>query len=138
MVGKVLIIEDDETDKIVGLETGADDYVTKPFITRELLARVRAILRRTKMVEAPSTAWPAVIKTSELEIDTARNRASLAGSALKLSPKEFDLLVFLAKNKGLVFSREQLLEKVWSYDYAGDTPYCRRACQMAQAKDSRK
>jgi two-component system OmpR family response regulator len=111
----------DETDKIVGLEIGADDYMTKPFSTRELLARVRAMLRRTKMAEPALAGEPASLKIGNLEIDIARHRASLSGAVLELSPKEFDLLVFLAKNKGLVFSREQLLEKVWGYDYAGDS-----------------
>jgi two-component system OmpR family response regulator len=111
----------DETDKIVGLEIGADDYMTKPFSTRELLARVRAMLRRTKMAEPVLAGEPASLKIGNLEIDIARHRASLSGAVLELSPKEFDLLVFLVKNRGLVFSREQLLEKVWGYDYAGDS-----------------
>jgi two-component system, OmpR family, response regulator len=117
----MLTAKADETDKIVGLEIGADDYMTKPFSIRELLARVRAMLRRAKMAETPLATEPALIKISNLEVDTARHRASLAGAILELSPKEFDLLAFLAKNKGLVFSREQLLEKVWGYDYAGDS-----------------
>ncbi len=117
----MLTAKADETDKIVGLEIGADDYMTKPFSIRELLARVRAMLRRAKMIEATTTVEPASLKIGDLEVDTARHRASLAGVALELSPKEFDLLAFLAKNKGLVFKREQLLEKVWGYDYAGDT-----------------
>jgi len=111
----------DETDKIVGLEIGADDYMTKPFSIRELLARVRAMLRRAKMVEAPSATGLTSIKIGDIEIETARHRASLASKELELSPKEFDLLAFLVRNKGLVFSREQLLEKVWGYDFAGDT-----------------
>jgi two-component system, OmpR family, response regulator len=115
----MLTAKADETDKIVGLEIGADDYMTKPFSIRELMARVRAMLRRSKMTEAPT--GQAVIKIGEIEVDSARHRASLAGAALELSPKEFDLLAFLAENKGLVFSREQLLEKVWGYDFAGDT-----------------
>ncbi len=115
----MLTAKADETDKIVGLEIGADDYMTKPFSMRELLARVRAMLRRSKMVEAPT--GPEVIKIGGIEVDTARHRASLAGTALELSPKEFDLLAYLARNKGLVFSREQLLEKVWGYDFTGDT-----------------
>jgi two-component system OmpR family response regulator len=117
----MLTAKADETDKIVGLEIGADDYATKPFSMRELLARVRAMLRRVKMVEVPPVTRLALIKIGDVEIDTARHRASLSGVLLKLSPKEFDLLAFLAKNKGLVFSREQLLEKIWGYDYAGDT-----------------
>jgi two-component system OmpR family response regulator len=110
----------DETDKIVGLEIGADDYMTKPFSLRELLARVRAMLRRTRMNETPSSIEPVSIKIGSLEVDIARHRASLSDQFLDLSPKEFDLLAFLARNKGLVFSREQLLEKVWGYDYSGD------------------
>jgi two-component system OmpR family response regulator len=117
----MLTAKADETDKIVGLEIGADDYMTKPFSMRELLARVRAMLRRTKMAEAPSSDEPALLKIGNLEVDIARHRASLSGAALELSPKEFDLLAFLTRNKGLVFSREQLLEKVWGYDYAGDS-----------------
>jgi DNA-binding response OmpR family regulator len=111
----------DETDKIVGLEIGADDYMTKPFSMRELMARIRAMLRRVKMTEVPSAKEPASIKKGNLEIDIARHHAALSGTTLELSPKEFDLLAFLAKNNGLVFSREQLLEKVWGYDFAGDT-----------------
>ena len=116
----MLTAKADETDKIVGLEIGADDYMTKPFSMRELLARVRAMLRRAKMA-APAVEGPAVIKIGDIEVDIARHRATLTGGTLELSRKEFDLLAFLAKNKGLVFSREQLLEKVWGYDYAGDS-----------------
>ncbi len=115
----MLTAKADETDKIVGLEIGADDYMTKPFSIRELLARVRAMLRRVKMVS--SATGTALIKIGDIEIEIARHRASLANKELELSPKEFDLLVFLARNKGLVFSREQLLEKVWGYDFGGDT-----------------
>jgi two-component system, OmpR family, response regulator len=116
----MLTAKADETDKIVGLEIGADDYITKPFSMRELMARVRAMLRRAKITEAPA-AGPSLIIIGSIEIDTARHHASVSGTALELSPKEFDLLVFLAKNKGFVFNREQLLEKVWGYDFAGDT-----------------
>ena len=117
----MLTAKAEETDKIVGLELGADDYVTKPFSIRELLARVRAMLRRVKMIEPASIDEKALLKINELEIDTARHRASLRETVLDLTPKEFDLLVFLARNKGFVFNRDQLLEKVWGYDYAGDT-----------------
>jgi DNA-binding response OmpR family regulator len=117
----MLTAKADETDKIVGLEIGADDYMTKPFSMRELMARVRAMLRRVKMTVPPLLERPVPIKINGLEVDIARHQASLAATALELSPKEFDLLAFLASNKGLVFSREQLLEKVWGYDYAGDT-----------------
>jgi two-component system, OmpR family, response regulator len=117
----MLTAKADETDKIVGLEIGADDYMTKPFSIRELLARVRAMLRRVKMAEPASAGELISLKIGNLEVDIARHKASLAGGVLELSPKEFDLLVFLFQNKGLVFSREQLLEKVWGYDYAGDS-----------------
>jgi two-component system OmpR family response regulator len=110
----------DETDKIVGLEIGADDYVTKPFSMRELIARVRAMLRRTKINEA-QTIENEPIGIGDLRIDVSRHQVSLLGTILDLKPKEFELLTFLAKNKGLVFSREQLLERVWGYDYTGDS-----------------
>jgi len=114
-----------EIDKIVGLELGADDYVTKPFSMRELMARVKAALRRTKMMrqeDLPSAdAGPAPIRIGELEVDFAQHRVLLAGSAVELSPKEFDLLAFLVKHRHQVFSRDHLLEHVWGYEYAGDT-----------------
>jgi two-component system, OmpR family, response regulator len=115
----------DEIDKIVGLELGADDYMTKPFSMRELLARVHAMLRRTDMVkqEAVKTEGTEaeIIQAGEVEIDLSRHAVSNRGVQLELSPKEFDLLVFLVRNQGQVFNREILLNKVWSYDYAGDT-----------------
>lgn len=116
----MLTAKADETDKIVGLEIGADDYVTKPFSMRELLARIRAMLRRAKMSETPLPDKK-LLRIGDIEIDIGRHRASLRESVLELTPKEFDLLAFLSRNKGLVFSREQLLEKVWGYDYTGDT-----------------
>jgi len=117
----MLTAKTEEMDKIVGLEIGADDYITKPFSMRELLARVRAMLRRTRMTVPGSTVNESVLRIRDLEIDPARHRASLGETILDLTPKEFDLLAFLARNKGFVFNREQLLEKVWGYDYAGDT-----------------
>ena len=114
-----------ETDKVVGLELGADDYMTKPFSMREFLARIRAMLRRAemmKMVESSAKeTTPSIIKVGGLEIDFARHKVSQSGTTIDLSPKEFDLLAFLLKNREQVFSRDQLLEKVWGYDYAGDT-----------------
>lgn len=115
----ILTAKAEEVDKIVGLEIGADDYMTKPFSLRELLARVRAMLRRAKMVETQPEE--PLLKVGDMEVDIARHRASKRATTLELTPKEFDLLAFLAKNKGLVFSRDQLLEKVWGYDFAGDT-----------------
>lgn len=117
----ILTAKAEETDKIVGLEIGADDYMTKPFSLRELLARVRAMLRRTKMVETQSESEQALIKVGDIEIDIARHQASKEARTLELTPKEFDLLAFLARNKGMVFNRDQLLQKVWGYDFAGNT-----------------
>jgi DNA-binding response OmpR family regulator len=114
----MLTARDDEIDKISGLDAGADDYMTKPFSMRELLARVRAILRRTD-IQIPASDTP--LRAGMVEIDVARHTVNRGGSILSLTPKEFDLLTFLARNKGLVFSRDQLLEKVWGYDFAGDT-----------------
>jgi DNA-binding response OmpR family regulator len=117
----MLTAKAEEMDKIIGLEIGADDYVTKPFSMRELLARIRAMLRRTKITVSEPREEETVLRINKLQIDPARHRASLGEKALDLTPKEFDLLAFLARNKGFVFNREQLLEKVWGYDYAGDT-----------------
>lgn len=110
-----------EVDKIVGLEIGADDYMTKPFSTKELLARIRALLRRASLVESRQAASDSALRINDLEIDIARHQAKLGESVLELTQKEFDLLDFLARNKGLVFTREQLLNKVWGYDYVGGT-----------------
>ncbi|TLN06673.1 response regulator transcription factor, partial [bacterium] len=121
----MLTAKTEEIDKVVGLELGADDYMTKPFSVRELLARIRAMLRRTEMMKqeiaASKEAQPSLVKVGSLEIDPTRHQVSLSGSVLDLSPKEFDLLAFLASNPGRVFSRDYLLERVWGYDYAGGT-----------------
>jgi two-component system OmpR family response regulator len=114
----MLTARDDEIDKVTGLDLGADDYMTKPFSMRELMARVRALLRR---MEVKTVIPETVAKFGDLEIDTSHHVITRAGVTLNLSPKEFDLLVFLAANKSLVFSRDQLLEKVWGYEYTGDT-----------------
>jgi len=107
-------------DKVLGLELGADDYVTKPFSLRELLARVKALLRRVEMLRQEERK-PEVISVGELTIDLRRHRAFWKGQELELSPKEFALLTFLARNRGMVLSRELILERVWGYDYVGDT-----------------
>ena len=117
----MLTAKAEEMDKIVGLEIGADDYMTKPFSMRELLARVRAMLRRTRMTVPESTEEENVWKIKDLEVDPARHRVLFKGTPLELTPKEFDLLAFLARNKGFVFNRDQLLAKVWGYEYVGDT-----------------
>ncbi len=117
----MLTAKTEEVDKIVGLEIGADDYMTKPFSMRELIARVRAMLRRVDMVKSQPATEEEYLRINNLEIDVSRHQAFCKGSPLDLTPKEYDLLVFLAKNKGIVFNRDQLLEKVWGYDYTGDT-----------------
>jgi two-component system OmpR family response regulator len=114
----MLTARDDEVDKVVGLDLGADDYMTKPFSMRELLARIRAMLRRTD-IQTSTPEKP--LKFGDIEVDTSHHLITKAGNILTLTPKEFDLLAFLTKNKSLVFSRDQLLEKVWGYDYSGDT-----------------
>ena len=114
----MLTARDDEIDKVTGLDLGADDYMTKPFSMRELMARIRAMLRRVE-IQAVTPGTP--VKFGDLEIDILHHVITRAGITLNLSPKEFDLLVFLTTNKGLVFSRDQLLEKVWGYEYSGDT-----------------
>ena len=111
----------EETDKVVGLETGADDYMTKPFSLRELIARVRAMLRRTRMAETKTEVKADTMTIGDIKIDIARHQVAKGGTNLELTPKEFDLLAFLAGNKGFVFNRDQLLEKVWGYEFAGDT-----------------
>lgn len=117
----ILTAKDDEIDKVVGLDLGADDYLTKPFKMRELLARIRAIFRRSDIRESSPAGSETLIKTTDLEIDTARHKVTLRGKSLELTPKEFELLSHLVRNPGIVFNREQLLEKVWGYDYPGDT-----------------
>lgn len=115
----ILTAREAEVDKVVGLELGADDYLTKPFSPRELTARVRAVLRR---YVRPVAEQPAeTLRFGELVLDLARRRVTLAGSEVQLTAKEFDLLAVLASNPGIVLSREKLMEKVWGYDYYGDT-----------------
>lgn len=113
----------EEIDKVVGLEVGADDYITKPFSIRELLARIGATLRRSSWTQQPPAypeeEVPVSLKAGGLEIDSAGHRISSNGSILSLTPKEFDLLSFLVQHRGQVFSRERLIEKVWGYDYEG-------------------
>ena len=108
----------EETDKVVGLELGADDYVTKPFSMRELIARVGALLRRAEL--APPTEREVMV-AGDLQVDLRRREASRNGELLQLKPKEYELLVFLLRNRGRAFTREQLLNQVWGYDFAGDT-----------------
>jgi DNA-binding response OmpR family regulator len=111
-----LTARDDEVDRILGLELGADDYLAKPFSPRELVARVRAILRRTREGPAPQD----VIALGALEVDLRRREARQAGDVVALTTREFDLLAFLANNVGLALSRQQLLDGVWGTDWYGD------------------
>ena len=111
-----LTARDDEVDRILGLELGADDYLVKPFSPRELVARVRAILRRTREGPAPQD----VIALGDLEVDLRRREARRAGEVVALTTREFDLLAFLANNVGLALSRQQLLDGVWGADWYGD------------------
>jgi two-component system, OmpR family, response regulator len=113
----MLTARTEETDKVAGLDLGADDYLTKPFGMRELLARVRALLRREQRAKPAG----AILSFDNITIDHGRHTVTRNGAALELTPKEFDLLTFLAQHRGLVFSREQLLTRVWGYDYGGGT-----------------
>jgi len=114
----MLTAKTEEVDKVVGLELGADDYLTKPFGLRELVARIRALLRRAQMVK--EAAQEEVLHCGDLEINVSSRTVRRGDSLLELSPKEFDLLVFLIKNRGQVFSRDALLERVWGHDWVGD------------------
>lgn len=118
----MLTARDSEVDRVAGLETGADDYVVKPFSMRELLARVSAQLRRTDMLSSASGVVETdIVETGDMHIDRAARRVTLAGQEIELRPREFDLLAFLAARPGRVYSRDQLLQEVWGFDYAGDT-----------------
>lgn len=117
----MLTAKDDEFDKVLGLELGADDYMTKPFSPREVVARMKAILRRIQPLAAPVEEESDKIVIGELTIFPDRYEAYFRGDLLELTPKEFELLVYLAKNKGRVLTRDQLLSAVWNYDFAGDT-----------------
>jgi DNA-binding response OmpR family regulator len=114
----MLTAKTSELDKVVGLELGADDYVTKPFSLRELSARIRALLRRTEqLAEAPAP----LVELGALTVDLAGHRLLRDGERVPLKPKVFELLAYLLRHPGQVLTREQLLEHVWGYDYAGET-----------------
>jgi two-component system, OmpR family, alkaline phosphatase synthesis response regulator PhoP len=116
----MLTAKDDEFDKVLGLELGADDYMTKPFSPREVVARVKAILRRTQLSNGEMDTKDQIV-IGDLQIFPEHYEAYFRGKRLELTPKEFELLLYLAKHKGRVLTRDQLLSTVWNYDFAGDT-----------------
>jgi DNA-binding response OmpR family regulator len=116
----MLTARDEEIDKVVGLEVGADDYLTKPFSMHELLARVKAQLRRADMGAAVKEI-PLQLASGDLSVDVAAHRVSRAGSPLQMKRREFDLLVYLMRHPGQLQTRETLLRNVWGYEYVGDT-----------------
>lgn len=120
----MLTAKADEIDKVVGLEMGADDYLTKPFSMRELLARIKALLRRVHMMEeelSEPSPERTELKFDDMRIDLHRREVTHQGKILHLKPREYDLLRYLAENKGRVLSRDQILQDVWGWDYTGGT-----------------
>ena len=116
----MLTAREEETDKVFGLEAGADDYMTKPFSMRELLARVRANIRRRSLDLNARKSVGKLIEAKGLTIDPATFSVMRNGQAVDLTQKEYDLLLYLIQERGVVFSREDLMQKVWNYDYYGD------------------
>ncbi|MBI4310311.1 MAG: response regulator transcription factor [Chloroflexi bacterium] len=118
----MLTARDEEIDRVVGLELGADDYVAKPFSMRELLARVKAMLRRSRMSsDSQARETTKLLRAGNLEIDLTGHTVSHQGRLLELRPREFDLLALLVSHPGRAFTREQMLQQLWGYDYIGDT-----------------
>lgn len=119
----ILTARDDEIDRVVGLEIGADDYLTKPFSMRELMARVKALLRRREILQEELSGDLAseVIRAGELEIDLSAHRVTVAGQEINLKPREWDLLVFLARHPGQACTSDQILQNVWGEDFFGDS-----------------
>ena len=119
----MLTAKGDEMDRVVGLELGADDYVVKPFSMRELLARLRAMLRRSRSAEGPRTRdeGPVTLRSMDLDIDPSAHLVTLAGAPISLKPREYDLLAMLVENKGRALTRDQILDRLWGEDYIGDT-----------------
>ncbi len=122
----MLTARDDEIDRVVGLEVGADDYLTKPFSMRELLARVKAQLRRARIIREEMNSQPAelpqdVLTFGNLVVNRTRREVTLDDTPLQLKPREYDLLLFFAEHKGQMLSREFILERVWGWDYIGDS-----------------
>jgi DNA-binding response OmpR family regulator len=120
----MLTARDDEIDRVVGLEVGADDYLTKPFSMRELIARVKALLRRVRIMKDQAVSDSSAHKLydfGDLIIDETKREVTLNNQPLELKPKEFDLLLFLAQHKNQALTRELILEKVWGWEYFGDS-----------------
>ncbi len=123
----MLTARDDEIDRVVGLEVGADDYLTKPFSMRELMARVKAQLRRARLIEderqkrAPESAAQDVLTFGNLAVNRTRREVTLDGKPLQLKPQEYQLLLFFAEHRGQMLSREFILERVWGWDFIGDS-----------------
>lgn len=115
----MLTARDEEVDRVVGLELGADDYVTKPFSSRELVARIRAVLRRAPILDSMDVDAPA--EAAGVRVDRVRHEVTLEGEVVDMPPKEFDLLAYLVENAGRVLTRDQLINEVWGRDYVGDT-----------------
>jgi len=119
----ILTARDDEIDRVIGLELGADDYMSKPFSMREFLARVKALLRRVRLIreemDSADILPREIIKFGNLTLDLTRREVLLDDRALMLKPKEFDLLLFLARHRGQVLTRELILERVWGWDFSG-------------------
>ena len=115
----MLTARDAEVDRVVGLELGADDYITKPFSTREFVARIKAVLRRAPMVDVPIDEAP--VAASGVRVDRVRHEVQVDGSLVDFPPKEFDLLAYLVENAGRVLTRGQLIDEIWGSDYVGDT-----------------
>jgi DNA-binding response OmpR family regulator len=117
----MLTARDEDVEKIIGLELGADDYMTKPFNPRELMARIKAILRRGSGALTKNITTQRTLTLSKLRVDVARHEVFCNEQSIQMRAKEFDLLVTLLENKGIVFTRERLLEVVWGFDFAGET-----------------
>lgn len=118
----LLTAKNDEINKVVGLEVGADDFLCKPFGVHELTARIKAVLRRSMALKEPAeNAEEETIKLGSIVINKERRTVAVEGTLVELSLKEFELLYLLAKNRGIVYSRDRLLEKIWGYDFEGET-----------------